>query len=187
MIFEQILASLKLAWSFAPFPWLLLILILLAYAWLWLEKQLTHMGRATPGLRRPWPVLPQISTVFVYVIIWSKRLLILWVILLLVVAGVLFAASEVPDFPPIITENVLKVAALWHNAYTFIMELMPGPLVERLAQQEANGGLLPALMASGKDEPRPTPTVIPALTPTTTPSPTPLSSSHQPGHYAEER
>ena len=189
MSFEQIQASLKMAWAYAPFPWLLLILILLAFVWLWLEYQLTRMGRATPGLRRPWPLLPEVSVVFVYVIIWSKRLLIVWLILFFVLAGTIMVSSQVPDFPPAVTENVLKVGALWHNGYVFIMEHLPGPLAERLTQQIFEKGAMMNLTELSERGGTPVATVMPIATPTptVTPSPTPFALSHQAGRYIEER
>jgi hypothetical protein len=187
MSFEQMQASLKMAWAYAPFPWLLAILILLAFAWLWLEYQLTRMGRATPGVRRPWPLLPEISTVFIYVIIWSKRLLIVWLILFLALAGVLFATSEFPDFPPAVTENVLKIGELWHNGYVFIMDHLPGPLAERLAQQSFEKGDIMNLTELSERSGSPVATPIATVTPTAVPSPTPFAISHQPGRYTLER
>lgn len=135
MSFEGILASLKMAWAYAPIPWLLVVAIVGAFVWLWLEYQLTRMGRATPGMRRSWPLLPTVSTVSVHIILWSKRLLIVWLILFIVLAATLFASNAVPGFPPSVTENVLKVGSLWHSGYVFIMGHLPEPLAGQLAQQ----------------------------------------------------
>ena len=110
----------KATWQLVTFPWIFLILIVLSFAWLWLEKQLTRVGRATPGIRGPLPFTTLLSSIAIFLIIWGKRLLYLWGILYVGSTIIFFLANKSADFPSNLVEITYKIDTYWHNIYALL-------------------------------------------------------------------
>ncbi len=121
---QDFLDIVKATWQLVTFPWLFLAFILLGFGWLWVEKQLTRLGRATPGLRGPIPLTPFLSSVAIFLIIWSKRLLYLWVILFIGLLAIFYLSHQSPDFPPELPRFAFKIGSFWHEAYAFLLGIL---------------------------------------------------------------
>lgn len=110
----------KTTWQLVTFPWPLLVLVFLGFGWLWVEKQITRLGRATPGLHGPIPVFSFVSSVVIVFVIWSKRLLYLWVLLFISLLMVFYLSHQSPNFPPELPQIAFKIGSFWHDSYAYL-------------------------------------------------------------------
>ncbi len=113
----------KATWRLVTFPWFFLILIVLGFAWLWVEKQLTRIGRSISSLQGPIPITPFISSISIFLIIWSKRIIYLWGFLYVGSVIVFYFAQQSSDIPPEITKYVFRIGTFWHDIYALLIGL----------------------------------------------------------------
>lgn len=137
MIMENLLSGVKVAWQMAPFPFLFLALIFVGFAWLWLEFQTTRLLRATPGWRRPAPLMPGISLVSVGIIRVLWILLWLWLVLFIALALIVGLSLNNADMPATVVDGALSVGLVWNQGYRLLADRLPA---------EAPGWLRPALV-----------------------------------------
>ena len=127
---QDILTSLEIAWEQLPIPALFFYVIILGMLWLALEYWVSRTGRATPGWKRPVPVLPAVSEAVVWLVRGSSWALWTWAILYFLLALTIFAdrLAPLPEF----TDVVYSAGALWHDAYARVVDLVPATLATRL-------------------------------------------------------
>ena len=120
-----IVDALSGAWQYAPLPFLFLFVVLGGYVWLWIESRLTRVGRAMPGWRRPWPLLPEVSYVSIWLIRLSWLLLLAWIVLFVVLAINTWAMRSMPSYPPSLSRGILSAGETWHRGYSFLTGIFP--------------------------------------------------------------
>ncbi|MCB0156880.1 MAG: hypothetical protein KDD83_04770 [Caldilineaceae bacterium] len=127
---QGILTSLEIAWEQLPIPALFFYVIILGMLWLALEYWVSRTGRATPGWKRPVPVLPAVSEAVVWLVRGSSWALWTWAILYFVLALTIFTSrlAPLPEF----TDVVYSASGLWHDAYARVVDLVPAALATRL-------------------------------------------------------
>lgn len=125
MILEDIFSAVKLAWQIAPFPILLLALIIAGFAWLWIEFQATRVLRATPGWRRPAPLMPGISIVSVGVIRVLWILIWVWLALFIVLALAIGLALSTVNVPRPVVDGVVSAGRAWNQGYRLLADRLP--------------------------------------------------------------
>jgi hypothetical protein len=125
MIMENLLAGIKLAWQIAPFPFLFLALIFAGFVWLWLEFQTTRALRATPGWRRPAPLLPGVSLLSVGIIRVLWILLWLWLVLFIAMTLIVGLSLHNADMPEIVIDGTLSVGKAWNQGYWLLADRLP--------------------------------------------------------------
>ena len=186
MLIQTIVDAVKWAWCNAPFPWLLVLVVLVSVVWLWLEYQLTRLGRKTPGVNRPIPILPEISQVAVYGIQLSWLLVRLWAIIFIIMLAVSVAA-KFDVLPDKIARSVSDVGQYWRLGTIWIVDKLPDAIGDHLTpatscsdpwpqnthtpESEAQDDKLESLVIGRT----PTPVVLvhPTTAPTATPTPPP--------------
>jgi hypothetical protein len=186
MIIEDMVSAIKLAWQMAPFPFLFLLIIVAGFVWLWVECQSTRLLRATPGWRRPAPIMPGISLVSVGIIRVLWILMWLWLVLFIVLAITVGLALGNADVPAPVVDGALGVGRVWNQGYRLLADRLPDEAPDwlRPAPVEPADLLLP-LIRPVSVETRASPTQValgspdPATTPDTmavveTPTATPL-------------
>lgn len=159
MIMENMLSGVRLAWQMAPFPFLFLVLILIGFVWLWVEFQSTRVLRATPGWRRPAPLMPGISLVSVGIIRVLWILLWLWLVLFIALALTVGLALDNADVPAPVVDGALGVGRVWNQGYRLLADRLPdgAPAWLRPAPVEP-ADLLPPPIQPVSVEARPSPT-----------------------------
>lgn len=125
MIMQDMVSAVKLAWQMAPFPFLFLLIIVIGFAWLWVECQSTRLLRATPGWRRPAPIMPGISLVSVGIIRVLWILLWLWLVLFIVLALIVGLSLSNADMPATVVDGALTVGKAWNQGYRLLADRLP--------------------------------------------------------------
>lgn len=130
---DTILPALRWGMETLPFPALLLYLIVLGLAWLFVESLLTRTARATPGWRKPFPVLPLLSEAAAWLTRGSSWLLWAWAILYVMLVGVHWLTLQ-GDASGLAWANdtLLGVARTWHQGYDTLMDILPPVVAQAL-------------------------------------------------------
>jgi hypothetical protein len=124
MTLDMVWTSLRAAWEALPFPILFLYLILLFFVWLGFEYWTTRMGRATPGWRRPLPVLPVISTAAVWGIRICTWLFWAWLVFFLVLTMTILW-ERVAGGPAFAADVLYSISDIWRNLYAQLVNFVP--------------------------------------------------------------
>lgn len=122
---EDLWSAVRLAWQMAPFPFLFVVVIAVAFAWLWIEYQATRLLRATPGWRRPPPLMPGISVVSVAAIRVLWALLWVWLVLFVALVVAMVLARSVEGVPMPLVNGVLSAGRAWNQGYRLLTDRLP--------------------------------------------------------------
>ena len=129
---ESMIANLRWGMETLPFPALLLYVIALGLLWLFVESLLTRTARATPGWRKPFPVLPWISEVAAWVTRGSSWLLWTWAVLYFVLVAVHWSAAQDAGANLAgISEALLGLADAWQRVYSTLVGVLP-PVLQQV-------------------------------------------------------
>lgn len=120
---EKVVTLLNRAWEIIPFPFVLLYLVVLGMIFLLFEYSITYVGRATPGWRRPIPILPIISELVVIIIRSSSWLIWIWALLYFSFTLCIVLEEMVPDFT--IPNGLLVIINTWQQGHNLINESVP--------------------------------------------------------------
>jgi len=128
---QALLATLDWGMETLPFPFLLLYVIGTGLAWLLLEAWLTRTARATPGWRKPFPVLPVISEMTAWFVRGSSWLLWIWAVLYFVLVGVRWYEQQNVGVAGV-SDSLLAVARTWQQTYGAVIGVLPQPVTQVL-------------------------------------------------------
>ena len=131
---KPILDSLNWSMEQLPFPALFLYLIALGLLWLFVEAMVTRSARATPGWRKPVPILPAVSEVAAWTVRGSSWLLWTWTFLYFALAAAYWASTQVNPSWAAATETMTGIAGVWRQTYValtgflppFVVQVLPG-------------------------------------------------------------
>lgn len=130
MIAQDIFASLGFAWQSLPMPLIFVYAILLGMVWLYAEFLVTRTARATPGWRRPLPVMPWISEVMVWGVRASTWFIWAWIILYAaLVSGLLL--QQITGSSAVL-DALSGPIGYWHDGYALLVQYLPGPVLGML-------------------------------------------------------
>lgn len=122
---DTILNSMNRAMESLPFPTLLLYVIAGGLLWLFAEAMITRTARATPGWRKPVPVLPIVSEVIAWTVRGSSWLLWTWALLYFALTAALWSNTQITPAWSGVAAALLDIAAVWSRTYSAVVGVLP--------------------------------------------------------------
>jgi hypothetical protein len=123
---QVVLSNLTWGMEVLPFPALLLYAIGAGMLWLLLEGWLTRTARATPGWRKPLPVLPLVSEAATWLVRGSSWLLWIWAAFYLALVALHWAVAQGESSNLAGTYSaMLGLAGAWQQGYNSLVGILP--------------------------------------------------------------